>query len=138
MDFHDYDGTWTLTGADRTALLVPKVIRFQGGPQALTVSLDGQEADSYRIDGNELRVIAQPTGALLDKWTRLTILPDALALTTRTAAGGSVSIRTSVLSLAGGLTVETLVSTADAASGTINMPGDPRNVRIRATYERAR
>jgi hypothetical protein len=142
LQFDEYDGTWTLIGdtdaAAQTDGRVPKVIRFQGGAKVVTVSLDGREPDVYKIDGSEVRSILQPSGAVLDRWTRLTIIPDALALTTRTQSRDSVRIATSVLSLSGVLTVDTLVSTADVASGTINVPANPRNVRVKATYERAR
>jgi hypothetical protein len=77
----------------------------------------------------------QPSGTALDRWTRLTILPDALALTIRTGGGGNYRLATSVLRLSDVLTVERVVSTADTA-GTINVPGDPRNVRTKATYRK--
>jgi hypothetical protein len=65
----------------------------------------------------------------------MTILPDALALTIRTGAGDNFRLATNVLRLSDVLTVERVVSTAHA-SGTINVPGDPRNVRTKATYRR--
>lgn len=134
MDFRDYDGTWTLIG-DTNSSTIPRVIRFKGGAQALTVALDGADPDIYRIDGSEVRSVAQPSGVALDRWTRLTILPDALALTIRTSGGNNKRIATSVLRLSDVLTVERLVSTADMA-GTINVPADMRNVRTQATYRR--
>ena len=136
MDFHEFDGTWELIeGQTRTPTTVPKVIQFKGGAQALSVSLEGPEQDAYRIDGTEVRTVLQPSGTPLDRWTRLTILPDSLALTIRTGEGGNYRLATSVLSLSDVLTVERVVSSADA-SGTINVPGDPRNVRTKATYRK--
>jgi hypothetical protein len=137
LDFHEYDGTWELIGGDtRTPNTIPKVIRFKGGSQALAVSLEGPDPDVYRIDESEVRSIAQASGTALDRWTRLTILPDALALTIRTRGGDNYRLATNVLTLSDVLTVERVVSTADTTSGTINVPGDPRNVRTKATYRR--
>jgi hypothetical protein len=136
MDFHEFDGTWELIeGQTRTLITVPKVIRFTGGAQALSVSLEGPEQDAYRIDGTEVRTILQPSGTPLDRWTRLTILPDSLALTIRTGQGGNYRLATNVLSLSDVLTVERVVSSADA-TGTITVPEDPRNVRTKATYRK--
>ena len=135
MDFHEYDGTWELIGSDtRTLSTVPKVIRFKGGAQALSVALEGPDADAYRIDGTEARTILQPSGTPLDRWTRLTILPDALALTIRTG-GDNYRLATNVMRLSDVLTVERVVSTVDTGK-TINVPEDPRNVRTKATYRR--
>jgi hypothetical protein len=94
-DFGEFRGTWILdesrTVGRIAALPAARRIVISTTPTEFTVVKDSQEPEIYRIDGSEVQLRDERTGALLDRTRRFTLVAGMVALTTaekRAVAGG--------------------------------------------------
>lgn len=153
-DFAEFRGTWVLdesrTVGRIAALPAAKRVVISTTPTEFTVVKDSQEPEIFRVDGSEVQLRDERTGALLDRTRRFTLVAGMVALTTaekRPVAGGPAAAFTGTrtnnmivtdayMVLGDELIVERQMSSLALPEGHLVMLGDPRNNAMTMVYGR--